>query len=137
MPGDRKMPTVWLISKDAASQQFFNEHQYWLKSLAQVNTVAVLNDFKRQKDAIITVVDGIEVVIPLGGLIDVQQQTKRLQQKINELTGYVERTTARLNDKQFSEKAPAEVIEQSKKQLGEAQENLKKYSEYLAIFQSM
>jgi valyl-tRNA synthetase len=137
VPHDRKTPTVWLISKDAATRRFFDEHQHWLQALAQVSAVAVLQDFQRQRDATAAVVDGVEVVIPLGGLIDVQKETKRLQQKVNELSGYVERTTTRLHDKQFTEKAPAEVIEQSRKQLSQAQETLKKLSDYLAIFESM
>ena len=137
VPSDRKTPTVWLISKDAATRRFFGEHQNWLQSLAQVSAVSVLEDFQRQRDATTAVVNGVEVVIPLGGLIDVQKETKRLQQKVTELSGYVERTTARLHDKQFTEKAPAEVIEQSRKQLNQAQDTLKKLSEYLAVLQSM
>jgi valyl-tRNA synthetase len=137
VPNDRKTPTVWLVSKDTVTRDFFSDHRTWLQALAQVSAVAVLEDFHRQKDAIVTVVDGVEVVIPLGGLIDVQKETKRLQQKINTLTGYVERTTARLQDKQFTEKAPADVIEQFRQQVTQAQETLKKYSDYLSIFQSM
>ncbi|MDP3722774.1 MAG: valine--tRNA ligase [Candidatus Omnitrophota bacterium] len=137
VPNDRKTPVVLLISKDAATRRFFDDHKTLLQALAQVSTVGVLEVFKRQKDAIATIVDGVEVVIPLGGLIDVQKETKRLQQKVHELNGYVERATARLKDKRFTEKAPAEVIEQSRKQLSQTQETLKKYSDYLAIFQSL
>jgi valyl-tRNA synthetase len=49
----------------------------------------------------------------------------------------VERTTTRLSDKRFTENAPAEVIEQTRKQLHQAQETLKKLSDYLAVLQTM
>lgn len=138
VPTDHMMPIVLLVSKDVAIRQFFSEHEHqnWLQALAQVSTVAVREDYHRQKDAIVSLVEGVEVVIPQGGLIDVQDQIQRLQQKVNELNQYVERTAARLSDKQFAEKAPAEVVEQSRKQLSQAQQDLKKYSDYLAIFQS-
>jgi valyl-tRNA synthetase len=84
-----------------------------------------------------TVVDGVEVVTPLGGLIDAQKETKRLQQQVEEKTSYIARTQARLNDPQFTGKAPPEVVEQTRSQLAQAQETLKKLSEYLAVLQSM
>ena len=136
VPNDRK-PPVQLISNAAETRHFFNEHQRWLQALAQVSEVVVLEESPRQKDAASAIVDGVEVVIPLAGLIDVQKEAQRLKQKINELTSYLERANTRLKDTQFTEKAPAELIEQTKKQCSQAQETLNKLSSYLAIFQSM
>ena len=137
VPNDRKTPVVWLISKDVATRHFFDNHKASLQALAQVSEVAALEDFHKQKDATTAVLDDVEVVIPLGGLIDVQKETKRLQQRVAELTNYLAKTDARLRDSQFTEKAPAAVIEQTKAQRAQAGETLKKLSEYLAILHAM
>jgi len=137
VPNDRKTPVVWVISKDVATRHFFDNHKALLQALAQVSEVAALEDFHKQKDATTAVLDGVEVVIPLGGLIDVQKETQRLQQRVTELTNHLARTDARLRDPQFTEKAPPEIIEQTRNQRAQIHETLKKVSEYLSVLQAM
>ncbi len=137
VPSDHRTPVVWVVSKDAAIRRFFDDHKTWLQALAHVHEVAALQDVRKQRDATTAVLDGVEVVIPLGGLIDVQKETKRLQQKAAEKMNDIARTEARLNNPQFASKAPVEVIEQTRNQLAQAQETLKKLHEYLSVLQSM
>ena len=130
-------PTVRLVSKQPKVRQFLDTHRPLLQALAQVGDTAVESAAQRPKDAAAMVVDGIEVLIPLAGLIDTQKERARLQQRVDELTKQLAQTEARLNDKQFTGRAPKEVVEQTKARRTEIQDTLKKFSDHLAVLQSM
>jgi valyl-tRNA synthetase len=130
-------PPVRLAMKDASARSFFEEQRSLLQTIANVSDVFVSAKSERQKDAASSIVDGIEVVVPLAGLIDTAKETQRLQQRVTELTNYLAKTDARLRDPQFTGKAPAEIIEQTKAQRAQTQDTLKKLSEYLTVLQSM
>jgi len=136
IPPDRR-PPVCLVAKDAVVRAFFEAQGVLLRALAQVSNVSVTPQAAKQKDAASAVVDGIEVLLPLAGLIDTEKEAKRLQQRVAELTHYVARTESRLSDPQFIGKAPAEVVEQTRTQLAQAHDTLKKLNEYLSVLQSM
>lgn len=130
-------PPVRLATKEASTRSFFEEQRSLLQTIAGVSDVTVSAKSERQKDAASAIVDGIEVVVPLAGLIDTAKETQRLQQRVAELTNYLAKTEARLRDPRFTENAPAEVVEQAKTQRAQTQDTLKKLSQYLAVLQSM
>jgi len=130
-------PPVRLSAKDAATRAFFEAHQQLLQAIAGVSEVTVSAKSERHKNAASSIVDGIEVILPLAGLIDTAKETQRLQQRVAELTNYLAKTDARLRDPQFTQKAPTEIIEQTKAQRAQTHETLKKVSEYLSILQTM
>ncbi|MBI4004416.1 MAG: class I tRNA ligase family protein [Candidatus Omnitrophica bacterium] len=130
-------PPVRLAAKEASTRSFFEEQRPLLQTIAGVSDVTVSAKSERQKDAASAIVDGIEVVVPLAGLIDTAKETQRLQQRVAELTNYLAKTDARLSDPHFTKKAPADVVEQTKAQRAQTQETLKKLSEYLTVLQSM
>ena len=118
-------------------RKFFETHRPLVQVLAGTGEVHVEATRQRIKHAAATVVDGIEVLIPLEGIIDPAKERGRLEQRVNELTNHIKRLEAQLANKQFTEKAPKEVVEQTKASLTQARETLKKSSEHLAVLQSM
>ncbi|MBI3331178.1 MAG: hypothetical protein HYZ96_03595 [Candidatus Omnitrophica bacterium] len=75
--------------------------------------------------------------MPLEGLIDPAKERQRLQQRLDDLTRQMAQAEARLKDRQFTTKAPAEVVEQTRTRRAELQDTAKKVSEHLAVLQSM
>ena len=59
---------------------------------------------------------------PLEGLIDLDAERKRLEKEIEKTEKYVVSTTKRLENKNFVERAPAEVVEAEREKVsaGEA-----------------
>lgn len=131
-------PAVRLMAKQPEVRAFFSAQQGLMQALARVSDVTVdTATGARTKDAAAAVVDGIEVLIPLKGLIDPEKERGRLQQRLGELTQQASRLQARLADKQFTGKAPKDVVQQTKDSLAQARETLKKLSNHLAVLQSM
>ena len=130
-------PAIRLVTKQPKVRQFFDAHRPLVQALTQAGDTAVESSAQRPKDAAAMVVDGVEILMPLAGLIDTQKERARLQQRVEELTKHLAGIEARLKDKQFTAKAPAEVVEQTKTKRAEVQETLKKFSDHLAVLQAM
>lgn len=72
------------------------------------------------KDSVQLVVqDGIEVFLPLSGLIDPEKERKRLEKQNEKLQKEIQKLSGRLQSKGFVDKAPEAVVEKAKKELAE------------------
>ncbi len=83
------------------------------------------------KDAIKIITDGIEVFIPLEGLIDLEEERKRLQEEKKRLEGEVARCEKMLSNPGFINKAPQSKIDEEKAKLEKYKEMLEKVKETL------
>ncbi len=64
--------------------------------------------------AMTAVVTGVELVLPLQGLINIEEETKRLEKELDKLTKEVERVQKKLSNEGFVKKAPEKVIEEER-----------------------
>ena len=130
-------PPVRVASGKSAVRAFFEAHRTLLQALASLGEVDVEATRRRVKNAAAMVVDGIEVLMPLAGLIDPAKERARLQQRVDELTKQLTGAKRQLKNAEFTKKAPKEVIEQVKTRRAQLQETIKKFSDHLAVLQSM
>ena len=66
------------------------------------------------KGAIQAVLDEATVVLPLSGVIDLDQEKARLSKEIDKLTGEITKIDQKLNNANFVSRAPEEVIEEQR-----------------------
>ena len=59
------------------------------------------------------------VFMPVEGLIDVAGEIERITKQLDEVTGHIQRGNARLSNEAFVSKAPEQVVEQQRAQLGD------------------
>lgn len=69
--------------------------------------------------AMTAVVTGVELFLPLAGLIDIAQEIARLEKEIQHLNSEVERVEKKLNNPGFVSKAPEKVIEEERAKLAD------------------
>jgi valyl-tRNA synthetase len=60
------------------------------------------------------VVTGVELILPLTGLINIDEEVKRLEKELDKLNKEVERVQKKLGNEGFVKKAPASVIEEER-----------------------
>jgi valyl-tRNA synthetase len=68
------------------------------------------------------VVQGAEVLIPLGGVLDASTECSRIRKRLGTLGGEAERAARKLENPGFTGKAPAEVVEKERRKLVELEE---------------
>ncbi|AWP29113.1 valine--tRNA ligase [Paenibacillus sp. Cedars] len=69
--------------------------------------------------AMTAVVTGVDMYLPLSGLIDIAQEITRLEKEIQHLNSEVERVEKKLNNPGFVSKAPEKVIEEERAKLAD------------------
>ncbi len=103
------------------------------ENIAIIKQLARLSDLKFA-DAIpegwATTVSGIfSVGINVAGTVDVEKEKAKNEKEIAELKPYIESTRAKLENADFTSKAPAKVVETMKLKLAEAEAKLKALEE--------
>lgn len=118
--------------KDATEAQWavFKANEATLFALARIEKMEVA-PAENLTGAITLVVDGITILIPLTGIIDIPKEKERLNKEIANLAGFAERLKAQLANKAFVDKAPAAVIEDKRTKLTETETALQKLQETL------
>jgi valyl-tRNA synthetase len=136
VPVDTK-PAVRLAATSPDTRRFLEEQRAGLQLLAHVGEVSVAETVAKSRDSAATVVDGVEVVLPLAGLIDVARERGRIQARIEELAQELSRIDARLADAQFTDRAKPEIVEHTRARRAEVVETVKKFAGHLELLHAL
>jgi valyl-tRNA synthetase len=68
----------------------------------------------RPSGSVTLVLSGMEISVPLAGLVDPERERERVGRALRELEAESERLRARLADEEFVRRAPAEVVERDR-----------------------
>jgi valyl-tRNA synthetase len=86
---------------------------------------------KPQENALVLVLQGAEVVIPMESMVDLDAERGRLREEKEHLESEVSRLEARLKEKNFLTKAPAAVVEKERERLATRKAKLLRLTEQL------
>jgi len=103
---------VSLAVPGAGVQAALADDEAALRALARVATLGYLGAGERLRGAATTVVDGVQVFVPLAGLVDLDAEAKRLGREIGKVDAELAGVTRKLADVRFRERAPEEVVEE-------------------------
>ncbi|MDD4924013.1 MAG: valine--tRNA ligase [Dehalococcoidales bacterium] len=84
------------------------------------------------ENSLVIVLKGVEVIIPMQSMVDIEAEKKRIQKEIEQFQSEVKRLEGRLKDEAFLSKAPPQVVEKERANLAAKQEKLEKLKEHLA-----
>jgi len=132
-PG-KKIPAIMLVSEDLREVVAHNDS--YIKLLGGIDNLELrpLNG-EKPENAMAAVVTGIEVYLPLAGLIDVEKETQRLSKELAAMEKDLQRAGGKLNNAGFLAKAPENVIAKERAKYEELSgkiEAVKKRMAYLA-----
>ena len=132
-PG-KKIPAIILVSEDLREVVAHNDN--YIKLLGGIDNLELrpLNG-EKPENAMAAVVTGIEVYLPLAGLIDVEKETQRLSKELAAMEKDLQRAGGKLNNAGFLAKAPEDVIAKERAKYEELSgkiEAVKKRMAYLA-----
>ena len=78
-----------------------------------------------------SLVEQMEILVPMAGLIDKAAETARLSKEIDKLQKDLQRISGKLNNPAFVDKAPAEVVAKEKQKQAAQQQSLDKLQQQL------
>lgn len=104
-------------STDQIMLKMIKNHILIVKSLARLDTVMFEASAPTSKDVASGVVGRVKYHIPLHGIIDVDQEKRRISKQIDSLQSCYQNLKKRIQDKTFCEKAPEEIVKKEKNRL--------------------
>ncbi|RMF10854.1 MAG: valine--tRNA ligase [Candidatus Neomarinimicrobiota bacterium] len=106
-----------------------------IRFLGSVDGVAMDPQMERPPQAATAVVQGMELFLPLEGLIDIAVEKKRLEKRKRELEGHVQSLRRKLDNDQFLTRAPEAVVAKERQKLTEMTEELSKLAHNLELLE--
>ena len=116
-------------------KSILNSYSKIICSLAKIDKITASEGGNKPLNSATSVVDGMEIFIPLEGLIDFDLERKRAQKRIDEIQSHLEVLNQKLNNKEFLNRAPEDVVKREKEKSEEMSEELKKMLSNLAMIQ--
>lgn len=95
------------------------------------------SEYEASSDAMISVIDGAEIIVPLADLVDREAEIERLMKERARLEGEVVRVEKKLSNKGFTDKAPAAVVEEERAKGEKYKEMLEAVSARLEAMKNM
>ncbi len=123
IPPGRQVP-VLLQQCSTTDIERVEAHRSALDKLAKLESIEVLSS-EDAPEAALALVGEMRILIPLAGLINKEEELKRLDKDIEKLSANIEKTKNKLNNPNFKDKAPANVVEKEQQRLHEQQQTLK------------
>jgi len=122
VPPSTRIPL--LIGGEAASVAAARALASEISSLARVASIEWIDDSDRPRGAAVAAAGGVELFVPLAGLIDVDAERARLEKSRLKLEKDVARIEKKLGNESFLERAPAEVVDKERGKLEDLQGEL-------------
>ena len=116
-----KKAHVYIVTEN---REAFNEGaKVFFKKLASASDVTVCSEYN-DEGAVSIITPAARIYIPLGELVDLEAEKKRLEKEAEKVKGEIERIEKKLSNEGFVKKAPAAVIEGERKKLASYKEKL-------------
>ncbi|MGY8786803.1 MAG: valine--tRNA ligase [Fidelibacterota bacterium] len=125
-----------LVVRCDTNQQSFLETQLDLiKQLARVGELSMGTSLEKPGQSATAVVGGMELYIPLGGLVDLDEEKARMEKRIKEINRLISGINGKLSNENFMNRAPEQVVAKEKSNLEKLTEEFEKVTANLEMLQ--
>ena len=121
------------VSNDSLKDYLLNHQNYLMRFTNYENLI--VDTTVDKTDAVVTVLEDVNIAIPLKELINIEEELVKLNTKKTKLEAEVARSNGMLNNPNFVSKAPKEKIENEKAKLASYLEQLKEVEDLIKSFQ--
>ena len=107
-------PKLYIGTRDQAARDVVNESSDRIKRLAKVEQIEMFDTLPELDSTARGIVSGMDLAIPLGGLIDFEKERERVTKEMAKKENDARGLASRLDNVSFVERAPAEVVEEAR-----------------------
>ena len=122
---------LYIQVEDEKLLNALNDNRVYLERFAVSNTLEIASKTNLVGEGKTFILKGIELFVPLSGLIDIEEQINNLKKEIKKLEGEIARCNGMLNNPSFMAKAPQKKIDEEKAKLEDYQSRYQKAKELL------
>jgi valyl-tRNA synthetase len=118
VPPSREIAAI-ISCGSVESQRLMKHGEQAIISLARLSSLAIGERIEKPEDAAVQVTGDVQIFVPLRGLVDVEEEEKRLTKEIGKIDKDIEFLGKKLENPSFVERAPAEVVAKEREKLAE------------------
>ncbi len=104
---------------------FLEENNQYIKKFLNPNELIISEKIEKSDNSVSIILAEIQVFIPLGSLVNIQEEIEKLNGKLTSLASEIKRCEKMLANENFLRKAPKEKIEEEQNKLSKYMENYK------------
>ena len=114
-----------------------DNYRTFLSKLAKLESIEWLEAGQEAPMSATALAGKMEILIPMAGLIDVEQEMARLNKEKEKLEKEQQRISGKLSNKNFTDKAPEAVVNKEKEKLEEVESTLGKVAEQIKQLEAL
>jgi valyl-tRNA synthetase len=118
VPPSKEIPVI-LSCGSSESISLMKHNEGAIISLARVADLAIGRDIDKPEDASIQVAGDVQIFVPLKGIVNVEEEEKRLLKEIAKIEKDIDFLGKKLANPSFVERAPADVVAKEREKLEE------------------
>lgn len=121
-----KLLNVLLRKGISVDKERYQNNANLILKLARLENCTWIAEHEPHPESATALLGELEILIPMAGLINKEEESARLAKEIAKLQKEAERAETKLQNPNFAEKAPYEVVEKEREKLAELKAVLKK-----------
>ena len=132
-----KRITVILSCGNQESLELMRLNERAIVNLARISELIIGCDLEKPDDASIQVTGNILIYVPLKGLVNAEEEKRRLIKEISKIEKEIEMFSKKLQTPSFVDRAPAQVVAKEREKLAEVTEKKQTLEESLIKIRSL
>lgn len=113
-------------------KKYYTDQKHLLQNLARLESISWIKDEETPPPSATAFVGELEIFIPLAGFINKEEETARLNREIAKLSKDLQQIENKLQNPQFIERAPADVVAKEQAKHADIKNTLDKLQHQLA-----
>ncbi len=122
---------VYLHNGSEQDRRRLDDNRTFLSRLAKISSITWLEPDESAPPSATQLVGNMEILVPMAGLIDKEAEIERLTREIDKLRREASRCEGKLENPQFVDKAPTEVVDKERQKLDEYRSSVARLDEQL------
>jgi valyl-tRNA synthetase len=123
----KKKIDLWLKVKNPKEKDLLRRHQTYIQVLSHIRVITIWDEFPPEKKILKGMAGSWEIGIPLEeDIFDLDQEKKRVERELSKMESEIAKIETRLQDKNFLDRAPQEVVRKTEERLDHLQNKRKK-----------
>lgn len=106
-----------VVCEEEEKIRTLEDHTEYIHMQARLSELEILFEGDRPDQSAVSVMEDMEVYLRLGGILNFQEEMRRLEKARNKISTDLEKIEKKLTNSQFLEKAPKEIVDKEKGRL--------------------
>jgi len=125
-----KNDEMTLLVRDVSNGDYPSSMESVIRKMGIISGITMTND--KVEGAISFIVKNVEYYLPLGGLLDTEEEISRLKKELDYTKGFLKSVSSKLSNERFVNNAPEAVVAAEKKKQSDAEAKIKTLEEQIA-----